>query len=137
MSKPREITVVGAGLVGALLSVGLARRGHTVRILERRPDMRQGGAGAGRSINLAISTRGLARPARAGARRDGARSGPSPCVVRMIHQHDGSVVFQPYGKDDSEFINSVSRAELNKSLMTHAEATGRVSIAFGQKVSGA
>lgn len=136
MSEPRKdtVTVVGAGLVGSLLSIYLARRGHTVELLERRPDMRRETVDAGRSINLAISTRGL-HALRQLDLEDEALKHAIPMRGRMIHPPQGALVYQPYGKDDSQHINSLSRAWLNAFLMTAAEATGQVNIRFKQRVT--
>lgn len=127
------VTVVGAGLVGALLSIYLARRGHAVTVLERRADMRTQSMSAGRSINLAISARGLHALARVGLERE-ALENAIPMHGRMVHAVDGTCNFQRYGKDDSQHINSISRGWLNAMLMTRAEETGKVDIRFSQRV---
>ncbi|AKF79653.1 kynurenine 3-monooxygenase [Myxococcus fulvus 124B02] len=134
--RNEAVTVVGAGLVGSLLSVFLARRGHTVEVLERRPDMRREVIDAGRSINLAISTRGLYALKQVGLEEEALRHA-IPMRGRMIHPPKGALMYQPYGKDDSQHINSLSRAWLNKFLMSAAEATGKVRIRFRQRVSSA
>lgn len=128
-----DVTVVGAGPVGSLLAIHLARRGHQVTLLERRPDMRKASIAAGRSINLAVSTRGLRALRDVGLEEEVLRQA-IPMRGRMIHALDGTLAYQPYGQDDSEFINSMSRGELNKTLMTAAEGTGRVSIEFGKRI---
>ncbi len=135
MRENERVTVVGAGLVGSLLSLYLARRGFTVEVLERRPDMRREVVDAGRSINLAISTRGLHALRQVGLEAEALRHA-IPMRGRMIHPPRGELAFQPYGKDDSQHINSLSRAWLNQFLMTQAEATGRVRIRFRQRVTG-
>ena len=134
-SKP-TLTVVGAGLVGSLLSLYLARRGHTVEVLERRPDMRRETLDAGRSINLAISTRGLHALRQVGLEEEALKHA-IPMRGRAIHPVQGALAYQPYGKDDSQHINSLSRGWLNRFLMTQAEATGRVRIRFRQRVTHA
>ncbi|MBU8896449.1 kynurenine 3-monooxygenase [Corallococcus sp. H22C18031201] len=136
MAEPKEaVTIAGAGLVGSLLAINLARRGHPVEVLERRADMRRETVEAGRSINLAISTRGLYALRRVGL-EDEALQHAIPMRGRMIHSPRGELTFQPYGKDDSQHINSLSRGWLNQFLMTRAEETGRVNIRFRQRVSG-
>lgn len=132
----QPITVVGAGLVGSLLAIFLARRGFKVQLLERRPDMRRESISAGRSINLAVSARGLHALKQLGLEEQ-VLARAVPMRGRMIHALDGGLTFQRYGKDDSECINSVSRAELNKLLMSVAERTGKVDITFDQRVVGA
>lgn len=133
IDQTQRVTVVGAGLVGSLLAMYLAKRGFQVDVLERRPDMRREAIGAGRSINLAISTRGLYALRRVGLEAEALRHA-IPMRGRMIHPVSGELVFQAYGKDESQHINSLSRAWLNKFLMTHAEGTGRVRIDFKQRV---
>ena len=133
MAEP--LTVIGAGPVGSLLSLFLARRGHEVRVFERRPDMRRVGIGAGRSINLAVSTRGLYALHQVGLDDEVLRQA-IPMRGRMVHAASGERRFLRYGRDDSEFINSMSRGELNKLLMSEAERTGRVRIEFHQRLVG-
>ncbi len=135
LRRKTDIAVVGAGLVGSLLSIFLAKRRFAIDIFERRPDMRTEAVSAGRSINLAVSTRGINALKRAGLDEDVLKFAV-PMRGRMIHAIDGQLAYQPYGKDDSEYINSISRADLNKSLMTHAEETGMVDIYFNQKCTG-
>ena len=133
IDRSQRVTVAGAGLVGSLLAMYLARRGFQVDILERRPDMRREAIDAGRSINLAISTRGLHALRQVGLEEEALRHA-IPMRGRMIHPVSGELAFQAYGKDESQHINSLSRAWLNKFLMTHAEGTGRVRIEFKQRV---
>jgi len=129
------LTVVGAGPVGSLLALFLARRGHRVEVYERRPDMRRVGISAGRSINLAVSTRGLYALHQVDLDDEVLRQAV-PMRGRMVHGATGELHFLRYGRDDSEFINSMSRGELNKLLMTQAEGTGRVRIHFQQRLLG-
>ena len=126
----KEITIIGAGLVGSLLSIYLAKRGHKVSIYERRSDMRREDMIAGRSINLALSDRGLLALEKVGL-TDEIKKICIPMHGRQIHNVDGSITFQPYGKE-GQYINSVSRGELNKQLMTIAEEHG-VNIHFNEK----
>jgi len=126
----KEIAVIGAGLVGSLLSIYLARRGNKVRIYERRGDMRKQTVEAGRSINLALSDRGIKALKEVGI-ADDVLEIAIPMHGREIHAADGSTGFQPYGKE-GQFINSVSRGELNKKLMDLAEKNG-IEIYFDQK----
>jgi kynurenine 3-monooxygenase len=128
-----DLVVVGAGPVGSLLALTLAQRGHAVDVYERRPDMRRVGISAGRSINLAVSTRGLHALHEVGLDDDVLREAV-PMLGRMTHALDGKLALLPYGRSDREFINSMSRGELNKLLMTRAEETGRVRIHFEQRL---
>lgn len=118
----RKISILGAGLVGSLLAVLLQKRGYTVTVYERRPDMRSANAYAGRSINLAMSVRGWKGLELAGL-REAIEEIAIPMYGRKIHNLDGSSPFQAYGKNN-EAIYSVSRGELNKKLMSLAEASG-------------
>lgn len=118
----KKAIVVGAGLVGSLLAVYLRRRGHEVDVYERRSDMRSQTVAAGRSINLALSDRGIRALEEVGV-MDRIRPIAIPMHGRQIHQVDGQEVYQPYGAN-GQYINSVSRGELNKTLMTLAEEKG-------------
>jgi kynurenine 3-monooxygenase len=122
-ATPPKITLIGAGLNGPLLAVLLMQRGFAVEIFERRSDMRRVQISAGRSINLALSTRGIYGLQQAGL-WEGMRSIIVPMKGRMMHSVTGELTFQPYGKNESEVINSISRAELNIALMTLAEEQG-------------
>jgi kynurenine 3-monooxygenase len=126
----KDIIIVGAGLVGSLLSIYLSRRGYKVKVYERRDDMRKGGGAAGRSINLALSDRGIKALEEVGV-MDEIRKIAIPMHGRFIHNADRTTAFQPYGKQ-GQFINSVSRAELNKKLMALAEENG-TEIFFNEK----
>src|SRR5256885_12872414 len=130
-----DVVIVGAGPVGSLLALRLAQRGSTVAVYERRPDMRRVGISAGRSINLAVSTRGLYALHQVGLDDEVLRQA-IPMRGRMVHGTSVEARFLRYGRDDSEFINSMSRGELNKLLMTEAERTGRVRIEFHQRLAG-
>lgn len=134
--KPQRdnITLIGSGLTGPLLAISLAQRGFPVQLYERRPDMRRVRISAGRSINLALSTRGIHGLREAGL-WDEIANILIPMRGRMMHSVAGELTFMPYGKDETEFINSVSRAELNISLMNAAEKAG-VSIRFNERCTG-
>ncbi|WP_124636622.1 NAD(P)/FAD-dependent oxidoreductase [Taibaiella sp. KBW10] len=125
----RSISILGAGLVGSVLSVLLRKKGYEVTIYERRSDLRTATIGAGRSINLAMSTRGWKALELAGL-REAIEAIAIPMTGRYLHQQDGTAAFQPYGKN-GEAIYSVSRGELNKKLMDLAEENG-VKILFNQ-----
>lgn len=130
-----RVAVVGAGLAGCLLAVLLGRRGIPVTVYERRPDPRVAGAERGRSINLAISARGLAALEQVGL-RDQSLKQALPMHGRMVHPLPGAQNFQPYSADGERAINSISRAELNLSLLEAAEATPGVTLRFSQRVAG-
>ena len=137
MKQPsaKNVVVVGGGLVGSLLSILLARRGSDVRLLERRGDMRSSTAESGRSINLVLTTRGIRGLELAGLEERAARI-TIPVMGRMMHTIDGELSYQPYGKDGSECNHSISRAGLNRLLLSEAESCG-VRIEFEKKVCGA
>jgi len=118
----QRITIVGAGLVGCLLGAMLAKRGYRVEIFERRSDMRSMEMSAGRSINLALSDRGL-RALHAAGLADDIRAIAIPMRGRITHDVQGTQAFYPYGVGD-QAINSVSRGELNKTLLSCAERNG-------------
>lgn len=130
----RKITIGGAGLVGSLLSIYLKKAGYDVTIFERRPDMRKSNISAGKSINLALSDRGILA-----LKKIGILENVEPIAIpmhgRYIHNADGTEVFQPYGKE-GQYINSVSRAGLNSMLMDLAEQEG-VKIHFNHKIKSA
>lgn len=111
----QKAVVVGAGLVGSLWAVFLARRGYQVEVYERRPDMRAAGYSGGRSINLAMSERGWKAVEKAGI-LDKIKKVAIPMPGRMMHAVNGDLTFQPYGKD-GEAIYSVSRGGLNLELL--------------------
>jgi kynurenine 3-monooxygenase len=133
-SQPNKITLIGAGLNGPLLAILLRQRGFAVELFERRPDMRRIRMSAGRSINLALSTRGIHGLQEAGI-WERMRSIIIPMRGRMMHSSAGELTFQPYGKNETEVINSISRAELNIVLMDAAEEQGAV-IRFNQRCIG-
>jgi len=122
MPDKKTVAITGAGLVGSLLAVYLTRRGYEVTVFERRTDLRKNQADRGRSINLALSARGLAALDELGL-SDVVRRIAIPMHGRVMHNVEGKLSFQPYGKE-GQFINSVSRADLNALLMNAAEAAG-------------
>ncbi|HYM77029.1 MAG TPA: NAD(P)/FAD-dependent oxidoreductase [Candidatus Dormibacteraeota bacterium] len=132
--KAETITLIGAGLNGPLLALGLVKRGFKVEIYERRADMRRVRMSAGRSINLALSTRGIHALTQAGL-WEPMQKIIVPMKGRMMHSAASETTFQPYGKNESEVINSISRAELNIALMDAAEAQG-VAIHFHKRCAG-
>ncbi len=127
--KRRSIQVFGAGLCGSLLSVMLARRDFTVTVYERQKDSRRADTPAGRSINLAMSARGIHALKHAGI-----FPRVEPMLVamrgRFVHHEDGATEMQKYGQRPEEQIYSVSRAELNRLLLTAAEEDHGVDIRF-------
>jgi kynurenine 3-monooxygenase len=130
MLKPKQITIAGSGLVGALQSIYLAKRGFDVTLYERRPDMRSNRMSAGRSINLALSDRGFKGLEGVGIRKE-IEEISIAMYRRVMHDTKGNLSFQNYGKD-GQAIYSVSRGGLNCKLMDLAEESG-VKIKFSER----
>jgi kynurenine 3-monooxygenase len=118
----QHIAIIGAGLVGSLQSIYLARRGYRVSVFERRADLRQENGNAGRSINLALSTRGIRALDEVGLGHE-LKQTAIPMYGRMMHDSAGKLSFLPYGKE-GQYINSISRSGLNAMLMDAAEKSG-------------
>lgn len=120
----QKITILGAGLVGSLLAIFLKKKGFEVEIFEKRPDARLGEVYAGRSINLALSHRGWSALQKVGLAQK-VNQIAIPMYGRMIHTIDEKTHVQPYSLHDAtKAIYSISRAELNKLLLTEAESFG-------------
>jgi len=122
MNKTRHIAVVGAGLIGSLLAIYLTRRGYKVSVYERREDPRKHIIDGGRSINLALSNRGIRALEEVGM-MNAVHNMAIPMHGRMMHDTTGKLTFQPYGKE-GEYINSISRGGLNIMLLNEAEQAG-------------
>ena len=136
--KRETITLVGAGLAGSLLAIFLVRRGFRVEVYEKRPDIRLASTGAGqagRSINLAMSVRGLHALRQVGL-KDEVLGMAIPMAGRLIHPVHGERVLQPYGQRDDEVIYSVSRGELNRVLVSAAERQDGVRLHFNARCTG-
>ncbi len=128
----RKAVVVGAGLAGGLVAVMLARRGFAVTLLERRGDLRRTAGSPGRSINLALSTRGIRALAAVGLDH-AVLATTLPMAGRRMHALDGSQTFQPYGQP-GQAIRSVSRRLLNEALLDAAAAEPSLTLRFGCRV---
>jgi kynurenine 3-monooxygenase len=129
--RKERVVITGAGLVGSLWAIFLAKKGYQVQIFERRPDMRAKGYLGGRSINLAMSARGWKAAERAGI-KDRLEQVGIPLPGRMIHDIKGNTTFQAYGKD-GQAIWSVSRGGLNLALLEIAGEFENVHINFEEK----
>lgn len=127
------VHIIGGGLVGSLAAITLAERGFKVRLYERRPDMRKVTISAGRSINLAVTARGLKALEEVGLKQK-VLALAVPMRGRMLHDLDGKTTFVPYGQKESEVINSVSRGDLNKLLLDKAESYQSVEILFNRRL---
>ncbi|MFM9026386.1 MAG: FAD-dependent oxidoreductase [Bacteroidota bacterium] len=133
MSTKKNITILGAGLVGSLLSIYLSRRGYKVTVYERRPDMRNEKMSAGRSINLALSDRGWRGLEGVGIAEDIRRIG-IPMYGRMMHSVNGETTYQQYG-EAGQAIYATSRGILNCEMMNLAERSG-AEIHFNHRCTG-
>ncbi|MEM9885191.1 MAG: NAD(P)/FAD-dependent oxidoreductase [Bacteroidota bacterium] len=128
-----KIIIVGAGLCGSLLAIKLAQRGFQVRVYEKRPDMRKGLENAGRSINLALSARGLLALESAGI-KEAILESCIPMRGRMIHPLGGESFLSKYSGRAEDYINSVSRPGLNLALLEEADRSEQVHFEFEAKV---
>ncbi len=131
MTKKDNILIIGAGLCGSLLALRMAQRGYKVRLVEKRPDLRNVTQDAGRSINLALSDRGL-KGLRLGGLEVEARKLCIPMYGRMIHDKEGQTFLSKYSGRENEYINSISRPGLNMLLLDAAEALPNVEILFNK-----
>jgi kynurenine 3-monooxygenase len=127
-----RVVVIGAGLAGSLLSIYLAKRGIEVDVYEARGDMRFEEVAAGRSINLALSDRGIAA-LRAVGMDEYMLAEAVPMYGRMIHAGSGETKLLPYSGRQGEYINSVSRAGLNIALINEAEKYADVCFHFNER----
>jgi kynurenine 3-monooxygenase len=127
-----QVLIVGAGLGGTLMACLLARAGHEVDLFERRPDPRLSGYVGGRSINLALSARGIHGLTTAGLAADVLRD-VIPMRGRMIHSTAGELAFQPYSANPSDAINSISRGGLNINLLEAAAKYPNLRQHFNQR----
>ncbi|NND59412.1 MAG: FAD-dependent monooxygenase [Gammaproteobacteria bacterium] len=134
--KRESVTLLGAGLAGSLLAIYLARRGYEVDVYEKRPDMRAVDIPAGRSINLALANRGIRALREVGLYRQVTEL-LTPMRGRMLHDVDGDLQFQAYGKSDDEVIYSISRGDLNELLLNTAQYQYGVRFHFNQGVIAA
>ncbi len=126
-----NITIVGGGLVGSLLAIFLAKRGHAVNVYERRPDPRKTDVYAGRSINLVVSHRGWTALRAAGV-EEAVKEITVPVHARMTHDREGNLNRVPYSID-GKAIWSVSRGELNRRLLSEAEKFPNVKLFFDHR----
>lgn len=127
-----KVTIIGAGLCGTLLSIRLAQRGYQVSLHEKRGDMRKQELAAGRSINLALSHRGIGALKLAGV-YDEVKDLCIPMHGRMIHPLGGTSFFSRYSGRSDEYINSISRSGLNEVLLDVAERTDGIELHFDSK----
>jgi kynurenine 3-monooxygenase len=127
-----KFVLIGSGLAGGLLAAYLGRRGHEVDLYERRADPREGNIIGGRSINLAISTRGIHALEKIGIADEALRHA-IPMRGRMIHDRSGALHFAPYDVDPKKCINSIGRAALNTTVIEAAQGYPNVRVYFTHK----
>lgn len=129
MNKKDKIVIIGAGLCGSLLALRLAQRGYTIDVYESRPDLRKVDISAGRSINLALSDRGL-KALRLCGMEEKAKEISIPMYGRLMHDKEGNTFASNYSGREGEYINSISRGNLNAILLDEAEKHENVTIHF-------
>jgi kynurenine 3-monooxygenase len=127
-----KFVLIGSGLAGGLLAAYLGRRGHEVDLYERRADPREGNIVGGRSINLALSTRGIYALEELGIADEVLRHA-IPMRGRMIHDKSGALHFSPYDRDPNKFINSIGRAALNTTVIEAAQRYPSVRVHFNHR----
>ena len=132
MNKKEKILIVGAGLCGSMLALRMAQRGYQVVVYESRSDLRKSDISAGRSINLALSNRGLKALRMAGI-EEKARELCIPMKGRLMHDVASNTFESNYSGRQGEFINSISRGDLNGLLLTEAEKYSNVKIHFNTR----
>ncbi|GGD87457.1 FAD-dependent oxidoreductase [Planktosalinus lacus] len=127
--KEETILIIGAGLCGSLLALRMAQRGYNVQLIEKRPDLRTVDLGAGRSINLAFSDRGIKGMKLVGLEEQ-VKELCIPMYGRMIHDMEGNTFLSRYSGREHEYINSVSRTGLNALLLDEAEKMENITLIF-------
>ncbi len=127
-----KFVLIGSGLAGGLLAAYLGRRGYDVDLYERRADPREGNIVGGRSINLALSTRGIYALEQLGIADEVLRHA-IPMRGRMIHDKSGGLHFSPYDRDPNKFINSIGRAALNTTVIEAAQRYPSVRVHFNHR----
>ncbi|MFJ1269569.1 FAD-dependent oxidoreductase [Legionella lytica] len=130
----KEISIIGAGLAGTLLTLYLAKRGYKLHVFDARPDLRVSQSHDGRSINLALSCRGITGLAGIGIMPE-IEQLMVPMRARAIHDAQGQIKYQSFGRHHEEYINAVERNELNKLLLNEAEKYPHVRFSFNSKLS--
>ena len=132
MNIKEKILIVGAGLCGSMLALRMAQRGYQVVVYESRSDLRKSDISAGRSINLALSNRGLKALRMAGI-EEKARELCIPMKGRLMHDVASNTFESNYSGRQGECINSISRGDLNGLLLSEAEKYSNVKIHFNTR----
>src|SRR3954447_16136175 len=130
-----RLTLIGSGLAGGLLGAFLGKRGYEVDLYERRADPRAGNTVGGRSINLALSTRGIHALEQLGI-ADEVMQYAIPMRGRMIHDKSGELHFSAYDRDPNKCINSIGRGALNTATIEAAQRYPNVQVHFNHVCTG-
>ena len=131
MSKNK--TIIGSGLCGPLLAILLGQRGFKVDLYEKRNDIRIQTSSSGKSINLALSYRGI-ETLKAAKVFDDIKPLMIPMKGRMLHLSNGKIKYQSYSTHSHEYINSISRLDLNRILINKAEGSKNINICFDHQL---
>lgn len=129
----KKITILGSGLVGCLLAVFLAKRDYQVVVVDSREDLRVKPPTKGRSINLALSCRGITSLKAAGIMNKVAGI-IVPMRARAIYESNGNIIYQPFGRHKDEYINSIKRDELNSILLDELDTYKNVTVHFNHYI---
>lgn len=129
INQNQTLLIIGAGLCGSLLALRMAQRGYKVQLIEKRPDLRTVDIGAGRSINLAFSDRGMKGMKLVGL-EEKVKELCIPMYGRMIHDIEGNTFLSRYSGREEEYINSISRTGLNALLLDEAEKMEHIALIF-------
>lgn len=135
MEEQQHILVIGAGLCGSLLALRMAQRGHKITLMEKRPDLREESVDSGRSINLAFSDRGM-KGLRLAGLEDKVGKLCIPMRGRMIHDKEGNTILSPYSGREHEYINSISREDLNIMLLDECDKMPLINMHFDERCTG-
>src|SRR6478609_925810 len=130
-----KFTLIGSGLAGGMMAAFLGKRGYEVELFERRPDPTAGNLVGGRSINLALSTRGIHALQQLGIAEEVMRHA-IPMRGRMIHDKSGELHFAPYDRDPNKCINSIGRGALNTATIEAAQRFPNVRVHFNHRCTG-
>lgn len=125
----KRISILGAGLAGTLMSLFLARRGYEVDLFESRADLRVSSQDYGRSINLALSCRGITGLSAMNLMKEVEKI-MVPMRARAIHEESGEIKYQPFGRQDNEYINAIQRTDLNALLLNKADESPLIKLHF-------
>jgi kynurenine 3-monooxygenase len=128
-----NVAIIGGGLAGSMMALQLAQNGYSVDVFERRCDPRTSDNQSGRSINLGLSKRGI-QALKSVNLLDKVMASAVEMRGRVIHSLDGSLGYQPYGKDEGEVLHSIDRNELNRLLLETADEIEGVNLHFGHKL---